>query len=143
MPGPRSLNSGRPTRRRRAALEVRGAVLRRRRWSTVPETETRLGSKLSACGGGRGRRLLLALVEDDADLVGEDLLALAHVVERRRVDDLVELRDEEEVGEDGELHDEVAHLVARCAEPDANHDVYFVDHVTVLADLQWRSGRGI
>lgn len=55
--------------------------------------------------------LVLLVVEDDADLVRQDLLALAHLLERRRVDDLVELRDEEELREDGELLHEVALLV--------------------------------
>ena len=80
-------------------LEVRGAVLVD---AALDGARDRHEARVEAGGvARRGRRLLLPLVEDDADLVGEDLLALAHVVERRRVDDLVELRDEEEVGEYG------------------------------------------
>ena len=39
-------------------------------------------------------------LEDDAELVREDLLALTHVLDLGRVDDLAQLRQEEEVRED-------------------------------------------
>ena len=95
---------------------------------------------------GGGRTLPLGL-EDDANLVREDLLSLAHLLDGRRVDHLVDcthwrrgtyvlriqadvvwvsarqrasvvmrgcgrtLGEEKEVGEDGELHDEVLGLL--------------------------------
>mmetsp|Transcript_34333 Transcript_34333/g.113624 ORF Transcript_34333/g.113624 Transcript_34333/m.113624 type:complete len:314 (+) Transcript_34333:35-976(+) len=56
-------------------------------------------------------RLLLLRLEDHPNLVGQNLLALACALQRRRVDDLVQLGEEEEVGEDGELHNEILDLL--------------------------------
>ena len=46
----------------------------------------------------------------DADLVREDLFRRAHLLERLGVQHLLQLRDEELVGEDGELDEEGARL---------------------------------
>ena len=50
-------------------------------------------------------------LEYDADLVREDLLALAHLVEGGRVDHLVQLREEKQVREDRELLHELLCLL--------------------------------
>ena len=50
-------------------------------------------------------------LEDDADLVRKDLLALAHLVEGGRVDHLVQLREEKQVREDRELLHELLGLL--------------------------------
>src|SRR5690606_20582093 len=68
-----------------------------------------LGFVVGTAGGGF-RRAARRLPVSDADLVRENLLRRSHLVERLRVQDLLQLRDEKLVGEHRELDQEPARL---------------------------------